>query len=700
MSKKILIAMVFCLGVSVVSGTGAEEPEALLETPLALAFGAPPTIGDPMLSPDGSRLLFIQQNPAGVSMLLSLEFESGEIATLLQGSDDGYDIYWCKFADETRVICDLRVNRFERDPQHQQLVAVNIDGSDLKTIRPIGARRDEGDGALRALSRPSYCRGGFDHLRGGPTMHRLPDTPDQVLFFCEGLAFHVNTTTGNVGHASDAGDIGDRYQTTPIWEYNAGFGVHFLVGIKEADPGTYGRRQRLYSNGRGFGEIYRGTKDADRWFVRDSLGADWAPLLEINVLDFEAPFRPVGHGTDLDRVLNIDWDPVNETWGIFSMALKGDRESELVFSHDAVDIELVDTMGRDDRVVSAAFLVGRSRRAIVDRRVREVYEHVSGILPELEIEIVDESWDQNVYLARVRPPSGTSEFLRVDMSANSIDLLGPEHEHLTGYPLAETRLVSIESSRGGNVAAHLTLPHTVAWPDPAVPVPAVIIPRGMPTHEGVADPHYLIQFLAARGYAVLRVQNRVDAEYGTGWVTERAIVGWRQSAADLIDAAAFLVDQGVSEAGGLCLAGKDYGAYTALMTAIEYPESFQCVISIAGVTDPRATPDAEMLAVAAGKNLLDDASPVRRADEVDVPLLMFHGSSDIDIDPDDHSLTLKRVLDGEDKDVVLIQYRQANHDISRGPDRIDMLTRLRGFLAEHIGPELIEDEAASTAWRQ
>ena len=40
---------------------------------------------------------------------------------------------------------------------------------------------------------------------------------------------------------------------------------------------------------------------------------------------------------------------------------------------------------------------------------------------------------------------------------------------------------------------------------------------------------------------MLRVQNRVDAEYGRGWLPERAVVGWNQTADDLNSAAAFLV---------------------------------------------------------------------------------------------------------------------------------------------------------------
>jgi dipeptidyl aminopeptidase/acylaminoacyl peptidase len=329
---------------------------------------------------------------------------------------------------------------------------------------------------------------------------------------------------------------------------------------------------------------------------------------------------------------------------------------------------------------------------------------VAGLLPELEIEIVDESWDQTRYLARARPVNGTGELLLVDMQTQSIEPIGPEYEHLTGYPLAETRRIEIESSTGGTLTAHLTLPHNVAWPEPASPVPAVIMPRAQASHENVADPNYLVQFFAANGYAVLRVQNRVEPEYGQGWLPERAVVGWRQSAADVRDAADYLVANGITSADTICAAGKDFGAYTALMSALEYPENFRCVVSIAGVTDPRATEGAPVIIAGVtsdADNVLDAASPLRRADELEVPLLMFHGRNDPEIDFTEHAISLSRVLEREDKDVAFIEYRQALHDIARGPDRIDMLTRIRGFLAEQIGPVLRDEESvvANSRWR-
>jgi dipeptidyl aminopeptidase/acylaminoacyl peptidase len=361
--------------------------------------------------------------------------------------------------------------------------------------------------------------------------------------------------------------------------------------------------------------------------------------------------------------------------------------NELVFSRPGVDIELVDTMGRYQRVVAAAFLEGTPRRAIVDPRIAEVYGALATQLPELEFEIVDESWDRQRYLVRTHAPNRAPELELVDMENGTVDPIAPEYAQLMDVELAETTFVQFEASTGGSISGNLTLPN-----DAGGPVPAVILPRPRASHEDVADPHYLVQFLAASGYAVFRVNNRVDEEHGRGWVPERAIAGWRQSAADIRDAATYLVEQGITEADTICGGGKDYGAYVALMSAIEYPELFRCIVSIAGVTDPSDTPGGIVLTARRDTDLLTEASPLRRAAELNAPTLLFHGDGDRDFSVIDQMLVFEKALERAEKDVTAIEYPFANHEIRQRQYRIDMLARIRGFLAEHIGPPLNEDE--------
>ena len=675
-----LVSCLTLIGIAIAcDSTRAEVPDEFLETPLATAFGEPPTIANPMLAPDGSRLLFLGQNPLGISMLLSVDFEGGAVDTVLEPIEDGYDILWCRFANETRVLCDMRrVGLPNETTDYHRYVAVNADGTELRAMPPrLGCQW-------------------HDHVRDQPFVDWVPDDPEQILLLCPMSAVGptgdgggpklLDIYRGRIGETRGADDVGGpRTQTL------SQSGRQMVLIINERlGPGTIGRGQRLYANGHGVASHYRGRQDnVDRWFAWDG-DRRWHEFLSVDPLVFESPFRPAGYGSDLDRLFNIAWDAEALAWGLYRQTLMGEesaRVNERVFSRAGVDIELVDTMGPHQRVVAAAFLEGSPRRAIVDPRVAEVYQSVAALLPDIEVEIVDESWDQNRYLIRTRVPNRAPNLMLVDMENETVEPIVPEYAHLVDVELAATTFVEFESSTGGSITGNLTLPR-----DRDGPVPAVILPRSEPRHEALADPHYLVQFLAANGYAVFRVNNRVEEAYGRGWVAERAIAGWSQSADDINDAAGFLIEQGIAAPGLICGAGKDYGAYVALITAIKYPELFGCIVSIAGVTHPPDTPGGILLTGRGDRDQLAEASPGRRVAELEAPVLMFHGWGDTDVDVAEHSLRFATEAETAGKGVTFIEYPYANHEIRQRQYRIDMLARIRGFLAEHIGPELRDEE--------
>jgi dienelactone hydrolase len=643
----------------------AEVPDEWLTSPAAELFGVPPTLGHPLLSPRGTHLVFLTQGDKGVSVLRALNLADGTITTLLQGSETGHDILWCDFSAETRLLCDMREGIPGRAQEYQKFYALNLDGSDLQEFA-------RGTGC--PVNNPWTNKANFD---------RLPDDSGDILYICNTggrpEATILSTTSRRRSDASGAGEVGQM--------------------------------QRLYSNGHGLGSLYSGrTDDEVRWFYRDEpSAAAWQQFTAQDRINWGNPFRPVGFGPRLDQAFNIGWDPETSTWSLYRQNLTEPFENRRVYSHGDVDLEVVDTMGRFDRVVSVAFLDGRAQRAIVDRRVGEVYQFVDNLLSQqsdvaINIEIVDESWDQSIYLVKLRAPRSAGEFLLVNMETQQVQALGPEYDHLTGFALAETQIVQYEGSDGGMVTAHLTLPQTYSGP-----VPAVVIPRARPSREEVADPNYLVEFLAASGYAVLRVQNRVDAERGRGWTQERAAVGWEQTADDVSDGARFLIDNNITEAGKVCAIGKDYGAYSAFVTALKYPETFECIASIAAVTDPRLTPGADIMrrnVSGPSEDALNQASPVYRAAEIAPSVLMFHGENDWDFTMADHTVTLFNELERDGKDVQFIEYPYGNHEIRRAPYRIDMLARIGQFLAQHIGAgtsyldALAETEPDQDAGRQ
>ena len=227
------------------------------------------------------------------------------------------------------------------------------------------------------------------------------------------------------------------------------------------------------------------------------------------------------------------------------------------------------------------------------------------------------------------------------------------------------------------------------------------IPRGEASHEAIADSFLLAEFLAASGYTVLRVNIRGPEELG-GWTPSRSVVGWQRAVNDLRAVAGYLVDAGLAEPDRICAAGTDYGAYSALLAAIEVPDLFPCIVSISGIADPRSSAGAVTIAygdasipaqirgefsavVSEAAREFRDASPIRRADELEASVLLFQGRRDYYLDRDVHATALADALEAAEKDFAFYEYEYDYHSIQRGPYRTDMLARVADFLAGHIG---------------
>jgi dipeptidyl aminopeptidase/acylaminoacyl peptidase len=308
-----------------------------------------------------------------------------------------------------------------------------------------------------------------------------------------------------------------------------------------------------------------------------------------------------------------------------------------------------------------------------------VYLSAAEAFPGANIEVIDESWDAQKYLLLIRPPRRAGSYFLLDFEEGTLDPIGAMYDHLADIDLAETQSVEFLAADGGTISGHVTLP-----PGSAGTVPTVIIPRAQPSRLDISDPHYLVQYLVASGYAVLRLNHRGPEEYDSAWLPNRTAFAWERAAADIDSAMRYLVEQGVAEEDRICALGRDVGAYATFMNAIEYPGKLNCIIGIGATAQ---TGGGDWATVIAGDFavLQKDSSPIRRSKDFDASVLLFHGQYDGIVQMLPNSADLSQSLDRKNFDITFIEYEYARHDIERAPYRVDMLTRIGQFLADNIG---------------
>lgn len=257
------------------------------------------------------------------------------------------------------------------------------------------------------------------------------------------------------------------------------------------------------------------------------------------------------------------------------------------------------------------------------------------------------------------------------------------------------------------IAARDGLPLPVLVTQPAGGVgkgshPTVVLVRG---GVGSRNTHWawepVAQFLASRGYLVLEPEYRGSGGYGR----EHFRAGWKQWGLrmqdDLADTLDWAVRQGWADPRRTCIiGGGPYGGYAALMGAVTQGEAFRCAVSWGGVTDIAAMADmhwsymSEEWRVHGMKRLVADpatdsaqiraTSPLQRAQEIRLPLLLAYGGSDGYV-PLKHGTDLKAAL-RKDQELEWVVYPDETHRFASLPTRDDFWGRVERFLARHLGP--------------
>lgn len=145
--------------------------------------------------------------------------------------------------------------------------------------------------------------------------------------------------------------------------------------------------------------------------------------------------------------------------------------------------------------------------------------------------------------------------------------------------------------------------------------------------------------------------------------------------------------------------GSSHGGYAALMGPIRHPGTWRCAISYAGVTDidlmysihwsdmPDQWKDYGMPVLIGDRDKdaarLHAASPLERAAEIKVPVLLAHGALDRRV-PIDHARKFVAAARAAGVAIETVIYDDEGHGWVKPADRADFLGRLEKFLARAL----------------
>lgn len=287
-----------------------------------------------------------------------------------------------------------------------------------------------------------------------------------------------------------------------------------------------------------------------------------------------------------------------------------------------------------------------------------------------------------------------------DRKANRASLVDEAAPWLSGMRMAPSVPMQVGSRDGLQIEAFLTLPPGTGRR------PLVVMPHGGPI--GIADSRHFtpeVQLLAAMGYAVLQVNFRGSEGYGRAF-EEAGHQGFGRGIEDDVDAAikAALAAHPL-DPGRMCMVGASYGGYSALISAVRWPDRFRCVVSISGVSDRTLF----FTASDAGRNAearkvmerllgnpntqLDEmleTSPLFRYQELTTPVLLVHGTRDIRVDFE-HTRRLVRILGMAGRPPSLLMLEEEGHQLDGAT--VEAWTAVAGFLRNHLDAAAVPEQA-------
>jgi dipeptidyl-peptidase-4 len=226
-------------------------------------------------------------------------------------------------------------------------------------------------------------------------------------------------------------------------------------------------------------------------------------------------------------------------------------------------------------------------------------------------------------------------------------------------------------------------------------VPMVVMVYGGPHVQTVSESWSLTadltaQFLAGRGFAVWKMDNRGSARRGHAFEAalnrHMGTVEVRDQAEGVAFAAASWPEVDTRRVG---ITGGSYGGYMTLRALTEAPDAFHAGVAVAPVTDwdgyDTCYTERYMGTPAGNPDGYRDSSVLTRVEALRGALLVVHGMLDENVHFR-HSARLTTALIGGSKPFALLPLPDERHSSRREPDRRYLAERLAGWFEDALGP--------------
>lgn len=599
-------------------------------------FAQAPAFGGPQLSPDGTRISYIEQAQEQFAMVR--ELAGGAERVLFAVEPQRERIRWCDWADDRYVLCGTISPLRLRDRMAERTRLYSIDA------RTPASEARELNTSLNDPVRDQV-------IAFGPT------TPRKVV----------------IQHDS----AGRGYPEVAELDVATG-------ALRKLIPSHPPIRRWLSD---GFGDVLLGMaaeKEQASLYVRaDERGLRRYLTQSLNDSNAVGPIA-LNHLGELFALKHH-----KGRVGVFRMDLRAAPSAAPVFVHPRYDVTGPVTLHpQTGALLGVRYIAEREEMLAIDSDMSRLLSLINEQLPDRANIVIDMSYDGKTSLVRsssaVDPPS----LFVFDQRHGRLAAVGHQYPAIEARPLSPMEPIVYRARDGQQIPGYLTLPR----PTPSGPAPAVVLPHDGPESRVWQDFDPLVQFMATQGYAVLQMNFRGSFGFGAGFAAAGVGQWGGVIHNDITDGARWLVEQGIADPERICIVGESFGGYAALLGAVRETQWYACAASFAGVTDLMALArytermaDADLWRERLGESSRAQwqMSPMSRVHLTETPILLMHGRSD-PVAPVRQVRRFARALREHDKPHSYVEREDCDHEMTIETCRIAWFETLANFLQRHL----------------
>jgi len=655
--KQVALVLALAAGLSAVPAMAAVNVEPYIKKD---------SFNDVKLSPNGDYYAATVKLEDRTALVVMRRSDNKLTANIAAGKNTVVDDFW--WVNPERIVASIaeKYGALEQPQPTGELYAVNADGSKADIL--VGWRVQS----------------------NGPGTHIQPKKVEAVA------AFVVDDLP--------ADDKNIIIQVWPFSEdpYTRAERLDVYTGRRKQLARAPVRRAEFTTDNKGVVRFANGAgaDNVAKLYYRKGEGAEWQLINDEGTAGLRE--KPIGFSAD-DTLAYLEVEQKTGPNAIVAYDVESGKRTT-VLRNDNVDPGRIIYRNGTSVPVGAFFMDGSPRTAFFDDASPEAraYRSLEAAFSGEAIDITSRTADGKLALVQVWSDRNPGDFYSFDLTTKKAAHQVSRRNWFDPAQMAAMTPIRLKARDGLTLNGYLTLPKGSGDKN----LPLVVMPHGGPF--GIRDVWGFdteAQLLASAGYAVLQLNYRGSGGYGEAFESAGARQWGGAMQDDLTDATRWAIQQGIADAGRICIYGASYGGYAALMGVAKEPSLYKCAAGYVGVYDlPTMHTHGDIQQRGSGETYLKEwigerdelgaVSPNRIADRIKVPVFLAAGGEDKRA-PIEHTKKMEAALKKTGVPVETLYYDSEGHGFYLEKHQQEYYTRLLAFLSKHLGGQTAATASAS-----